>query len=291
VLAEPSNSESGRKELFHAYLRSRPAAYGGVLGAAAAFIWGASRQDVAIMSLGPVAVALVVVAAAFVAADRSAAERFYHHYARSLGLVYWPRAGLLPLTPLLGAGDRRWCENWMQGTLPGEPALAGGIGHLVWEEDPERRRRDDLSLGRVASRHRVTICAIDLEASISVFHGMFLRPRRGLISSMPDWLADTRTRSAELESAAFSSRYELRLAHDQDELMARRLLSPTLVLWLAEHPLAPAFELRGGMLVVYVADTLADEGSLTFLMDAARRIAGRVLEETAETAARPAVRA
>ncbi len=45
------------------------------------------------------------------------------------------------------------------------------------------------------------------------------------------------------------------------------------------------------MLVVYVADTLADEGSLTFLMDAARRIAGRVLEETAETAARPAVRA
>ena len=96
------------------------------------------------MVLGPlVAVALVVVVAA-VAADRGAATNFFHHYARSLGLVYWPRSSLPALTPLLGAGDKRWIEHWMQGALPGEPPLAGGIGQLVWEEREEGRRDEAL---------------------------------------------------------------------------------------------------------------------------------------------------
>ena len=53
-------------------------------------------------------------------------------------------------------------------------------------------------------------------------------------------------------------------------------------MWLAEHPLAPCFELRAGMLVVFVSRPLEDEGSLTYLMDATRRIASRVAAETAE---------
>ena len=91
-----------------------------------------------------------------------------------------------------------------------------------------------------------------------------------------------------MESLAFSKRYELLVADDQDEIMARQLLSPSLVIWLAEHPLAPGFELRAGMLVVFVDRPLEDEGNLTYLMDATRQIAARVAEETRDAGARPA---
>ena len=240
------------------------------------------------MVLGPlVAVALVVVVAA-VAADRSAATSFFHHYARSLGLVYWPRSSMPALTPLLGAGDKRWIEHWMQGVLPGEPPLVGGIGQLVWEEREEGRRDEALSFGKVTARHRITICVADLEPSIRRFHGVFLHPHRGLIASTPDWIRRTRTRSIQVESTAFSRRYELLVAEEQDEIVARQLLSPSLVVWLAEHPLAPGFEIRAGMLVVFVTRPLSDEGNLTYLLDVTRRLAARVLAETREAAARPA---
>jgi hypothetical protein len=229
---------------------------------------------------------LIAVAAAAVAADRGAATRFFRHYADSLGLVYWPRSSLPALTPLLGAGDRRWLEHWMQGALPGDPPLKGGIGHLVWEErteDPD----DVLDLREAASRQRVTVCVADLEASIRRFHGVFVHPRRGLIATTGDWIRGAHTRALEVESTAFSQRFELLVADDQDELAARQLFSPSLVVWLAEHPLVSGFEIRAGMLVVFVDRLLADEGNLTYLLDATHRIAARVIDETREAAERP----
>lgn len=278
----PTNADSGRGELLRAYLSSRAGAYSAVLGSAAVFVYGASRQDLLIMLAGPLVVVALVLLVGAVMADRAAAERFHRHYARSLGLVYWPRSGLLPLTPLLAAGDRRWCEHWMTGTLPGEPRLTGGIGQYVWEEQPEERRNADaIQLGRRGTRHRMTICVADLEPSIATFKGLFLRPHRGLIPGAPDWRR-AGTRAIELESAAFSRRYEVLVADDQDENLARQLLSPSLVVWLSEHPLAPSFEIRAGMLVVFVSGARDDEGSLTYLLDATRRIASRVMDETAE---------
>jgi hypothetical protein len=255
------------------------------LGASGSFVYGASRTSLAIMTLGPVVVVLVTLLTCAVLADRGAATRFFRHYAESLGLVYWPRSSLPALTPLLGAGDKRWIEHWMQGALPGEPVIGGGMGQLVWEEHQDD---DELRLGKTASRHRVTICVADLESSIRRFHGIFLRPRRGLIASTPDWIRRGQTRAIKVESAAFSERYELLVAHDQDEVVARQLLAPSLVVWLAEHPLVPGFELRAGMLVVFVARPLQDEGNLTYLLDVTRRLATRVLGETRDAAERPA---
>jgi hypothetical protein len=287
VTASPTNADSGQGELFRAYLKSRPAVYFAALASAGAFVFGASRHDVLIMALGPLGAVVLVGVVAAVAADRSAASNFFHHYARSVGLVYWPRSALPALTPLLGAGDRRWIEHWMQGGLPGEPPLVGGIGQLVWEERDERPD-EALSLGKVSARHRVTICVTDLEPSIRRFHGVFLHPRRGLIASTPNWIRRTHTRSIEVESTAFSERYELLVADDQDEIVARQLLSPSLVVWLADHPLAPGFEIRAGMLVVFVDRPLSDEGNLTYLLDVTRRLAARVLAEVRDAAERPA---
>ena len=181
-----------------------------------------------------------------------------------------------------GAGSSIGCR----GGCPATPDSTAGSGN--WCGRSATTTNDNaLTLGKVASRHRLSICAVDLEASIRHFHGIFVRPRRGLISSIPDWRR-SHTRAIEVESLAFSKRYELLVADDQAEISARQLLSPTLVIWLAEHPLAPGFELRAGMLVVFVDRPLEDEGNLTYLLDATRRIAARVAEETRDAAARPA---
>ena len=53
-------------------------------------------------------------------------------------------------------------------------------------------------------------------------------------------------------------------------------------MWLAEHPLSPHIEFRAGFLVVYVPGYLEDLGRVVWLLEAAERIAERVVEETGE---------
>jgi hypothetical protein len=276
------HADHGQTELFRSYLRSRGAIWSLVLGASAAFLLGAWKRDPLIMGAGPGGVALAVAGVAWFAADRAAARRFYSGFARAVGLAYASRSALLTLTPLLGAGSRRHVENWMYGRLPGD--LSGGLGHLVWE----RLERDSDGDLQVRERNRFTVCVVDLEPSVARFKGVFLRPRRGLVSSYSDWLRGTPMRAVEVESAAFTERYDLLFATDQDELVVRRLLSPSLVSWLANHPLAPGFELKAGTLVVFVPNPLDDAGNLTYLMDATRYLASRVLAEVEEDRLRAA---
>ena len=276
------NADSGQRELFRSYLGTRPAVYAIALGVSVAFVYGAWKGSVPMMLGGPAAVGVGVAGVAWFVADRAAAHRFYSGFASSVGLSYTSPAEIATLTPLLGAGNRRRVEHWMHGRLPGE--LAGGVGQLVWE----RIERDSDGDEVVKERNRFTICVVDLEASMALFRGVFLRPRRGLIAPHSDWLGRAPTRKVEMESSEFGGRYELRIAIDQDEILLRRLLSPTLVSWLAHHPLAPGLELKAGALCVFVPRPIEDAGNLTFLIDAARHLAGRVLAEVEEERARAA---
>jgi hypothetical protein len=276
------NADHGQGELFRSNLRSRPAFWGLLVGASAAFLYGAWKGDPLIMAAGPAGVALGVVGIAWFLADQAAAHRFYTGFARSVGLTYTSPTELQTLTPLLGAGDRRRVEHWMHGRLPGE--LSGGVGHLVWE----RIKRDSEGDEEVRERNRFTICVVDLAPSMALFKGVFLRPRRDLIAPQHDWLKRTASRAVEVESSAFTQRFELRLADDQDEVKLRRLLSPTLVSWLANHPLTPGFELKAGTLVAFVPRPVEDAGNLTYLIDATRHLASRVLAEVEEDRLRAA---
>ncbi|MBA3262684.1 MAG: hypothetical protein H0T69_09505 [Thermoleophilaceae bacterium] len=141
------------------------------------------------MLAGPAAVVVGVVGIAWFVADRAAARGFYRGFANAVGLSYASRAGLLTLTPLLGAGSSRRVEHWMYGRLPGE--LSGGVGQLVWE----RIERDSDGDDSVRERNRFTICTVDLEASLSLFRGVYLHPRRGLFAPYSDWLGRTPTRT------------------------------------------------------------------------------------------------
>jgi hypothetical protein len=276
------NADSGRGGLFRSYLTSAPAAYTMAFGSVGAFGIGAWQGSLVIMVGGPAAIVLAVAGIAWLAAERAAAKDFYSGFATSVGLSYANRSSVLPLTPLLGAGDRRHVEHWMHGRLPGAPS--GGVGQLVWE----RLRRDGDAGASVEERNRFTVCVVDLDSSLPYFHGVYLHPRRGLIAPYSDWLGRTPVRTVELESSQFVERYELRAASDQDELLLRRLLAPSVVSWLANHPLAPGFELKAGTLCVFVAHPLEDAGNLTFLIDAACHLARRVAGEVAEELARPA---
>ena len=206
---------------------------------------------------------------------------FYWGFAGSVGLTYANRIDLLPLTPLMGAGSRRHVEHWMYGRLPG--SFDGGIGQLVWEEDDGRGSRNS-----IPDRNRFQICVADLDSSLPFFHGVFLHPRRGLFPPYSEWLGRTPVRTVEVESAQFVERYELRAATDQDDLLLRQLMAPSVVDWLAQHPLVPGFELKAGTLVVFVPRALVDPGNLTFLIDTATHLAQRVSGEVIEQLARPA---
>jgi hypothetical protein len=281
----PSNANSGRRAYFRGFIRSRLAVYALVLGSVAGFVYGAYRRDPLIMAIAPAAVAALVLAAAAFLADRYSANAFFRSFAEAARLDYVGRWELAPFTPLLGAGERQWCEHWMLGQVVNEPGLFGGLGQFVYERrqetgDPHARPRR-----HVLQRRRLTVCAIDIEQSLPLFKGVFLRQRRTLFDIGSDWLADTASRAVELESAAFTHRYELRIADDQDELLLRQLFSPSLVSWLAEHPLGPGFELRAGTLVVFVPRVLEDAGMLTFFLDAAHRITSRLIDELGDTGA------
>jgi hypothetical protein len=264
------NADSGQGQLFRTYVTSRLAVWTIVAGAVAGIAIGAS-SDKPLLALATLAgVALMIVGVAWVTADRVAARNFYWGFATSVGLNYANKMELLPLTPLLGAGDRRSVEHWMYGRLPGE--LSGGVGQLVWMVTERDRDGDRV----VKERNRFTVCVVDLEASLSLFHGVFLRGHRGVIAPYSEWLPRSHTHSVELESTEFEEKYELRAADDQDEILLRRLLSPTLVNWLANHPLDLGFELKAGTLCVFVPRPLEDAGNITYLIDAARHLAQRV---------------
>lgn len=275
------NADSGQGQLFRSYLGSAPAVYAMAFGSLAAFTVGAWQGSVPIMLGGPAAIVLGVAGIAWYFADRKAANDFYWGFASSVGLDYASQTSLLTLTPLLGAGNRRHVEQWMSGRLPGD--LSGGLGQLVWE----RIQKDSDGTTSVKERNRFTICVVDLDPSLPYFRGIFLHPRRGLFAPYSEWLGRTPVRTVEVESSAFVERYELRAASDQQDLMVRRLFSPTVVSWLANHPLAPGFELKAGTLCVFVPRPLEDAGNLTYLIDATRHLAGRVAGEVVEQLERP----
>lgn len=212
---------------------------------------------------------VLLVAIAVVAvhkAQRAAEGDFYAALAPRLGLTYLGDTGPpLGLTPLLGAGEKRTLTTTMTGPLAGN--LGCTVGHYTYVNyDDEGERCDS---------HSFTICSVEIEAALPVFHGVYLTPRGGLDGG-GSWLHRAHAHGVELESTDFGRRYRLLAARDQDEIELRELFAPSFVIWLAEHPLDLGFECKAGALVVYVNGVLDTADRVTLFLDAARQIAARV---------------
>jgi hypothetical protein len=276
--ATPRDANSTRSRHFRDLLHGRGFVYGLVLGAVAALVAGAALHSVALLAGGPIAVALVTVLAALASADDRAEEDFFTGYAASRGLDYVGDWAPLPLTPLLGAGDRRRCEHWMQGGLDG--ALACGLGRYTYEV----HERDSRGRSRVKETRHFTVGVVDLEAGMSMFPGIFLCRERGVFGRLDgeDWLSHRNRHKVRLESASLCERYELWVDDAQDELLLRELFAPSFEVLLAEHPLEPCFEYRAGTLVIYVERTIEDEAHLDWLREVSAQISAAFASEVRE---------
>ncbi len=269
--AKPRNANSTRGQNFQELVRGRSFAYGLVFGTVAALVAGAWLHSIALLVGGPVAVAAIAVLVAFASADRLAEHDFFTEYASNRDLAYIGDIGLLPLTPLLGAGDRRRGEHWIS-ERRGD-GLELGFGHYTYEVHKHDSRGRTT---RTKKRH-FTISVVDLEEGIRMFPGIFLCRRRGVFGVLDggDWLSHRNRHDVELESASLCERYELWVDDAQDELLLRELFTPSFEVLLGEHPLEPCFEYRAGTLVVYVERRIEDEGHLDWLREVTAEIASR----------------
>ncbi|HKP89133.1 MAG TPA: hypothetical protein VJT75_04085 [Thermoleophilaceae bacterium] len=268
-----------RWQHFRRRLGGRLATYGSVFALAVGLAVAVANHDL----LGGMTAALAVLLALMLVVWREASSQaeaeFFTALAPTLGLRYMVTGSLPPITPLMAAGGKRSYEHYLEGPLFG--ALGGprcGLAHYTFSTVDDE--------GREGQRCPFTVCGAELPEALPLFHGVYLRPRGGVAH---DWLDRApRPHEVELESTDFNARYELRAARDQDPLVLHELFSPSFVVWLAEHPLRPGFECKGGDLVAYLPGHELDGDHITLLHDFARAIARRV-EKVVESRAAAAI--
>jgi hypothetical protein len=273
------DADSTRGDHMRKILVGRLAVYCLAIGVVGTVLLGAWLRQPIVMLAGPLVVAALVVVFCLLVADQLAEAEFFRSFAQARGLTYARRMELLPLTPLLGAGDRRECRHWMQGPL-GEGLPGGGLGQYVFKV------RKGSGESETWTSHDFTICVADLEPGIVLYPGVFLTRRRDLVERFGGgrWLDTGNRREVELESEVLHERCELWVERSQDDLRLLQLFSPSFVSWLAEHPLQPCFEYRAGTLVVYLERRLEDAGRLGWMLDATAEIARRVQREVVQAA-------
>lgn len=249
----------------------RYAIVGGVLFLAAA---ATGRAVLAGVALG---IALVGVSTLLLREATSRAHKdFFTGFALKHGLTYSDRMSLMETTPLLGAGDRRHCEHYMEGPLKSSGQIAG-LSHYVFETREQRRDRRNRAIS-IYTPHWYTICVVDLPRAISSFPGVYLT-RRGGLFGREAWLDRPGLQTVELESAMLANKYELLTRNSQDRTRLLELFSPSFQMWLVSLPVQLYFEYNGGTLVVYVPGKQRGAESLEAMLLAAERISTQIMRE------------
>ena len=276
----PATTETARGEHFRALRTSRGGFWALAIAALGGFVAGAATGRIVYALAAPAAAVAVALVVMLFIADRRAEEEFFKLFAAGRGWTYSREWTLMGFTPLLAAGDRRKYRHWMQGPLGGDVEGECSMGWYTFEVRQENGDKPD-----TYTPYDFTLCVMDLEAAMSRFPGVFLRRRRGIferLNTESNWLSGRRCRKLELESTLFHERYELSVDSDVDENAVRQLFGPKFTMWLAEHPICPNFEYRGGTLVVYLFDHVNEAGKLEWLLHAAREIAQRIRREALE---------
>jgi hypothetical protein len=242
------------------------------------FLLGAAATgNVIVAVIPPLAVFVVVVSLVWREGTRLAARDFFAGYALDHRFNFSERMSLMETTPLLGAGDRRHCENYMEGPLEGVDGVAVGLSHYVYETRQDRSDRRNRPIA-VYAPHDYTIAVVDIPRAMRVFPGVFLS-RRGGIFGRDDWHDRPSLVPVELESSELVNKYELLVRNNQDRGRLLELFKPTFQIWLGALPFQIFFEYSGGTLVVYVPKRLKDGQDLDAMLSATSWIARRILAE------------
>jgi hypothetical protein len=244
---------------------------GGFLAAAAI------SKNAAVSAAIPAAVLIVAAALAWRKAGQLAVRDFFYGYAVNHGLTYSSKLSLLETTPLLGAGDKRHCEHYMEGPIGGLDGIHAGMAYYIYETVEQRRGRRSNQTISVHTPHYYTICVVELQRALTTFPGVFLRQRTGFFGG-DDWLDVDGLRDVELESSSLSSKYKLQTRSNQNMTRLLELFQPSFQVWLSELPFEIYFEFSGGTLVTYVPRHVTDTTSLDIIFETTARIAKRILK-------------
>ncbi len=178
---------------------------------------------------------------------------FMQEYARQRDFNYIGDMELLETSPLLAAGERHYCEHYVEGPLSVEtPNVHFGLAHYTFETYEDSKTKGGNTV-EVRSPHHLTICVVEVPEAADVFFALHLIRRRGVFKSTSGttWLDFSELRGVELESEAFMRRYDLFVRKSQADINLLRLFKPSFQQWLADLPTELFFEYHQGTLVVY----------------------------------------
>ncbi len=230
-----------------------------------------------LVALAPLLLVLIVLAVRlWREATRLAARDFFEGYALEHHLNYSARMMLLASTPLLGAGEKRRCEHFMEGELAGAGGAPLGIAHFVIEtrEDKHDRRNRPIA---IFTPHDFTIAMVDLTRPAKSLPGIFLARKHGRLARH-NWLDRKALLPATIEHERLASESELLVRPGFDRERLRALMRADLQKALADSTLSPGFEYDDGTLVVYAPHLLKRPEEIDGLIALAESIAERLLE-------------
>lgn len=271
----PDDTTATRGRHFSEIVHGRAFAYGIAIGVLVVVAAAILLDQMLVFAGAPMAV-LIVIAIAFARAGAMAETDFFKAFAAAHDFSHYPEYNAVAYTPLLGAGDRRHCSNYMEGPLAAGDNHSCALSQYTFEV---KHQRTD-SEGRTTTDWKSfdwTVCVVDLGSSAPQLPGIYLTKRLRFLSILDggDWLDGFGLREDQMESSEFTERFELLVEPTQDEVTLRQLFTPSLIQWLATNPLQIYFEYQAGMLVVYMKDHLDDAAHLQRLLEATRELARR----------------
>ena len=279
-MSTPPLDENATRSAHFARIRgTRAFGIGAGGGALLALIAGLAAGGLLPGILAGAVVLAIAFAIAFGLADHAAHGDFWTALAASLGMSYVGHTELAELTPMLAAGDRRHCEEWMTGRLPDGRPLS--VGNYTFEVHHENGDEPD-----TWESFDYTLALIELAPAQGAYvRGLYLRPRNRLRLFGERSLPGARKERLHTESAVFDDRFDLYVDPDDDPSRALRSSSRPFIEQLAENPTKICFDYRAGSLAVFIEDHSDDAGRLVALLDAAKAIAFRIDAEIAESLA------
>jgi hypothetical protein len=246
--------------------------------AIAALIAGATAGDsIAIGGGGAIVVLLLALLIVFLIASSQASNYFFTAYAKSRGLTrIGGKASLPPVSPLLRRGDRRYTDEIFNGLLPG--GLSGSLAHYTFEETST-----DSNGNRDTTYYHYTVAVSQLPETAPFVSELALQRRAGFrfLDGAED-IFRSRQR-VETESELADKKFEIFTGKNDDMVKARRIFTPTFLVWLGEEAhKGMAFELVAGAYVANTKGHLKKADELDAFCKDAAVIARRLDEEANE---------
>lgn len=264
-------------------LRSRNYVMGFAFIAAAAFLLEAALDHVAAAFAAPVVVGLVIVVIAYFAARRHAAYDFFAAFAYSRGYAHSGGLELVDTTPLLGAGDRRRCEHYMEGPLgPELPHLYAGLALYLFETRSEQRVRRSRII-ESWTPHRFTVCVVQLdELEAHAVPEFYLAQRRGVFDRFglaPEpWLDYERLHEVDALGSRLAGRFQILAPDTGRDARLAELFDHATQTWLSDLPIDLCFEFANGTLVAYTPRVLTEVEALDSLIRATAALTWRIIQ-------------